>query len=282
MADKLLFVHYCAKDSLDDTLTLDPLAELAYRRLVDMIYTTNDNLPDNDRMLGHATKTGKRWRAIKRELIGLGKIEIVEGRISNARCRIELAKSERNSLQKRAAGTASAECRKRDAAARHNLFKNPETRATATLTAVPTADQTAGWQTVNREPGKESSPCGDEAASRPRKARPMPVERAVAIWNEVCGDQLGCVSVLNETRRKVLASRLRAEFDTGNLMAWRAYCVRIAKSGFLSGANDRGWRASFDWAIGPRNCAKVIEGNYDDKAARHARPAHGPTTGAAI
>lgn len=122
-----LFVEYCAKDFLDGTHTLDAWEELAYRRIVDMIYDTNDKLADDDRKLAWMTKTGSRWKRIKPALIEAGKIEVLDGRITNPRCRSELEKSARKIAQKSAAGTASAEARK--------TLKDNETSSTAVATA---------------------------------------------------------------------------------------------------------------------------------------------------
>jgi len=105
-----LFVDYCAKDFLDGTHQLDPWVELAYRRICDMIYTTNDRLANDDRMLAWATKTGRRWRAIKQALTGgdRPKLLIVDGRLTNRRCQDELHKAAERIAQKREAGAASA------------------------------------------------------------------------------------------------------------------------------------------------------------------------------
>jgi uncharacterized protein YdaU (DUF1376 family) len=136
-----LFVEYCAKDFLDGTLSLDVWEELAYRRLVDMIYATNDKVKDDDKKLAWATKTGSRWPKIKVALIDAGKIEVVDGRITNARCQKELEKSAKKIAQKRVAGHASAEARKSP--------ENKETTPTAADTAVPTAEATAAQLTTN-------------------------------------------------------------------------------------------------------------------------------------
>lgn len=103
-----LFVEYCAKDFLDGTQQLDVWEEIAYRRVVDMIYATNDALADDDRKLAWMTKVGSRWKKIRESLISAGKIEAVEGRITNARCRKELEKSAKKIAQKVGAGIASA------------------------------------------------------------------------------------------------------------------------------------------------------------------------------
>lgn len=67
--NKVLFVEWCAADALGGTLQMDPLTELAYRRILDMIYATDDNLMDDDAVLQYSTKAGKKWKAIKLSLI---------------------------------------------------------------------------------------------------------------------------------------------------------------------------------------------------------------------
>lgn len=42
---------------------------------------------------------------------------------------------------------------------------------------------------------------------------------------------------------------------------------RANQSAFLTGNNDRGWKADFDWLINQTNMAKVLEGKYDNKQA---------------
>lgn len=135
---KVLFVEYCAKDILDGTIQMDPLTELVYRRLLDMIYSTNDQLLDND-ALQYATKAGSKWKKIRSELIEVhGKIYIEDGYIRNVKCSEKLAKSRKNIEQKSAAGKASSEARK--------SLENNKTTSTAVETAEPTSEVT------NQEP----------------------------------------------------------------------------------------------------------------------------------
>jgi hypothetical protein len=128
---KILFVQYCAKDFLDGTQNMDAITELAYRRICDMIYSTNDNLLDND-SLQYATKTGAKWKRIRKELIEVHKkIYIENGFIRNMKCTEKIEDSRKNIEQKRAAGLAAAEARK--------ALKDNETGSTADGTADPTA-----------------------------------------------------------------------------------------------------------------------------------------------
>jgi len=134
---KVLFVEYCADDFLGGTLELDPLTELAYRRICDMIYKSNDNLRDTD-SLAHATKAGTKWKKIRQELIDIEKIFIENGYIRNEKCTEKLAKSRKNIEQKSLAGKYSAEKAK--------SLKEQETTPTAVTTTVITAEAT------NQEP----------------------------------------------------------------------------------------------------------------------------------
>lgn len=127
---KVLFIEYCAKDFLDGTQNMDAETELAYRRIVDMIYATNDKLLDND-SLKYATKTGNKWKKIRQQLIEVHqKIYIEDGFIRNKKCIEKLQKSRTNIEQKSAAGKSSAQKRK--------PLKNNKTGSTGVATAAPT------------------------------------------------------------------------------------------------------------------------------------------------
>ena len=134
--DPGLFVSYCAKDFLDGTQLLDPWEELAYRRICDMIYATNDRLPDDDRKLAWMTKVGRRWPAIKATLTGgeRPKLIVVDGRITNIRCQEALGTAAQSIAQKGRAGAASA--------ATGKSLKNLKQHRTADRSPVRTADRT--------------------------------------------------------------------------------------------------------------------------------------------
>lgn len=104
---KVLFVEWCAADALGGMTQMKPMTELAYRRIIDMIYSTNDRLLDDDDVLQFSTKTGAKWKAIKKELIEVhGKIFIEAGRIRNTICTEKLEKSRKNIAQKSEAAKA--------------------------------------------------------------------------------------------------------------------------------------------------------------------------------
>ena len=265
-------VDYSASDFLGGTILLDAWEELAFRRICDLIYVTHDDLPDNNK-LAQLTKVGRRWTKIRARLIELGKIEEINGRISQPRCRRELADAEARIIQAKRAGMASAEKRK--------ALKELQGESTGVTSGVGTQDPTADpttYQlpaTIKKEPPvspKGDTPACQETSKDPGGERPAFLDRGeesqdapaemVRIWNEVCGAKVVKAQKLHDSRRRTLTKRLKEDFG-GSLSEWRAYCERIVAAPHLIGTNDRGWRASLDWVLRPANMTKVLEGNYD-------------------
>ena len=81
-------------------------------------------------------------------------------------------------------------------------------------------------------------------------------------WNCVCGQAgLPVVRKLYGSRRAKAIKRWREDFGA-SVAQWGSYCEKIAGNDFLTGQNDRGWRASFDWSLEPRALTRVMEGSY--------------------
>jgi hypothetical protein len=84
----------------------------------------------------------------------------------------------------------------------------------------------------------------------------------VEYWNSK--GNLPKVLTLSKGRKSHLAARLKEpEFRD----RWKEVIDLIAKSSFLTGHNDRNWRATFDWVIkNADNYLKILEGRYSNKA----------------
>lgn len=95
-------------------------------------------------------------------------------------------------------------------------------------------------------------------------ASQAPIDQAIKIWNRICGDFGGTVRKITPTRRAALRTRLREDLQN-DLIQWTGYCETIAASSFLTGNNDRGWTADFDWALKQSNMIKVLEGRYKSR-----------------
>lgn len=83
------------------------------------------------------------------------------------------------------------------------------------------------------------------------------------MFNDIC-ISFPAVRSLSDARKKAIKARL----NTYTLEDFRQCFENAEASSFLKGANNRNWTATFDWLIKDANMAKVLEGNYADKASR--------------
>src|SRR3954453_20594493 len=104
---KPLWVRWWPAHALDGMMDLTPLEELAYRRILDMIFKSDDRLRDDDNVMPTATKTDRKWRAVKAALAAKGKIEVVDGFIRNARATTTCTETRDFRAKKSAAAVAS-------------------------------------------------------------------------------------------------------------------------------------------------------------------------------
>lgn len=89
----------------------------------------------------------------------------------------------------------------------------------------------------------------------------------VALWNSLEG--FPKVQSMPKGRTAHLKARLDDPFFAQN---YAEAIKRIASSRFLSGDNDRRWRADFDWLIKPDSVARIMEGKYDGRRAQEELP----------
>lgn len=83
----------------------------------------------------------------------------------------------------------------------------------------------------------------------------------VDLYHEICKSHPK-VKILTDKRKKIIRTRLR-KYTPDDI---RMLFEKTKKSRFLSGGNDRGWIADFDWLLKEGNMVKVLEGSYDGKA----------------
>lgn len=82
-------------------------------------------------------------------------------------------------------------------------------------------------------------------------------QRYVKYFNNRC-KRLSKVTVLTKQRKNAIRLRLQ-QYDHRTILKM---INEAAESDFLSGENERGWKATFDWLFRPNNFVKVLEGNY--------------------
>jgi hypothetical protein len=68
------------------------------------------------------------------------------------------------------------------------------------------------------------------------------------------------ITTITESRKKLAHARMKEPFFREN---WIAGMEAIRQSPFLTGKNDRGWKADIDWFLRPDSLPKILEGKYE-------------------
>lgn len=86
-------------------------------------------------------------------------------------------------------------------------------------------------------------------------------QQIIDLFNAICVS-FPSVRSLSDARKKAIKARL-STYSVDDIKQ----CFENAEaSSFLKGGNQRKWTANFDWIIKDSNFAKVLDGNYTDKA----------------
>lgn len=102
--------------------------------------------------------------------------------------------------------------------------------------------------------------------NKEQKKPAVPYQKIKELYNEICGDELLSIRTMSDRRRKHLRARWNEE---GNLDIFEYLFKKTIESDFLTGDNDRGWKADFDWLIkNETNFNKVLEGRYENNGKK--------------
>ena len=112
MAKGAIRIDWYPSDALGGMTFLTVAEELAYRRIIDLLYVSGGELPDDDGVLAEATRTFADWPAVRAGLLKKGKIDIAGGALTNARCTEILNHVAEKSEKARASGQASGRKRR--------------------------------------------------------------------------------------------------------------------------------------------------------------------------
>lgn len=117
-----------------------------------------------------------------------------------------------------------------------------------------------------------ASPSQSQSQEQRKKKEKMVVEaddglvlaEAQSLWNELARRK-GLVRVVRLTDARRSSLRLRLA-ELGGIEGWKTEVIdAVERSAFLCGANNRGFRASFDFVIKLESFLKIREGKYDDR-----------------
>ncbi len=292
----MFFYQFNIPDYTVGTVHLSNLEDLAYRRLLDLYYDTEQPIPLETQWVA------KRLR-LDTETVATVLSEFfvrTENGWINHRCDIEIQRYRSLSERNRRNGKAGGRPTSPDKDGKNN-------RSVASRNPVGSQRQPTGKPTMNYElrtknyelnipltplggsgnvdsltdskPEAGQDPGNDKIISTSRQtpeveddfdptgARPHP-RHLLDIWNDCCRvvpelPRVREVTFKPGTKRwKTAKTRLKEIPDLGY---WERAIQRIAASPFCQGENDRGWKCDFDFVLKPDSHIKAFEGKYDRK-----------------
>lgn len=99
--------------------------------------------------------------------------------------------------------------------------------------------------------------------NREKNNAAVPYQQIADSYNEICGNVFPKVTKLTDKRRRAIKACMAQGFTAEDLYsAFR----KAASTPFLTGKNERSWRAGFDFIMKPDNLQKIIEGVYGTAA----------------
>jgi len=249
------FYEFNIKSYHAETAHLTELEDLAYRRLLDFYYDTQQPIPNNIPLLTRRLRLGSEFiESVLQEFFLLQ-----EDGWHNEHCDEKIAKY--CAFIERQKTNGSKGGRGKDASAKPNKPKPLPKRSTG-LQPLPTKPL----------PTTQVIEDADASLSTPGKKRPVldgiPYQKIVDLYHEILPANPR-VADLTDKRKSHIGARWRSG-RLPDLESWRSYFVRCSESNFLtgqcepSGGRNKRFKADIDWLINENNIIKVAEGKYDN------------------
>jgi len=108
--------------------------------------------------------------------------------------------------------------------------------------------------------GKEDSKGDFSDGKHPDPTPSVPYETVKNLYNDICKSLPRC-TLLSDARKKAIKARMSSGYT---LEHFKTVFTKAEASSFLTGKNDRNWRANIDWLFLDSKMARVLEGYYDD------------------
>ena len=246
-------------DYASHTAHLEPIEDIAYRRMLDLYYRTEKPLPDSVEEIARLIRMRDHAATI-RDILNEFFKPSPEG-YRNPRCDEEISSFAAMVEGGRKGGLKAAEKRRGSQGSTPHI-----------------APLAKGYY----QPEPEPEPNNLETTSLVASAAPTPripvcpVDEIVNAFHEKL-PMLPRITVLSQSRKVALRARWREVITTDKMTAQEGleffvwFFERVACSPFLTGRTQsrdgRSWRADFDWLMKPTNFAKTVEGNYHKEAA---------------
>ena len=140
------------------------------------------------------------------------------------------------------------------------LDTSPDTCTDTCSTPVTTTEtETENIGTANAVPCDRQSRITSAAGS-------VPFKKILDLYNAKC-TRLRKIKTIDGKREIAVSAR----YKSYGIKDFEALFEIANASDFLCGSNGKNWSADFDWLMKATNMAKVLEGNYDNRASSPAR-----------
>ena len=256
-------------DYASHTGHLDPMEDLAYRRMLDAYYLREGQLPTDVSEVSRLIRL-RDQTAIVRDVLNEFFQQTPEG-WRHIRCDEEIAKMQDKQAKARASAQASVNARRAKAnpTLTEGLTDAQQTfneRSTDVQLPTPTPTPTPNEEYIcppDGEPeAKDGLPVCQHKAVMDLYHQHLPTLRRVEVWN---ASRQG---YLRQRWREVAIDigKSRPATDEAMLEWWAGFFQHINKSKFLTGKvnskDGRAFVADLEWIIKPSNVSKNIEGKY--------------------
>lgn len=244
-------------DYIKNTLHLSLMEDLAYRRLLDFYYDSEQPIPkDIPRVARRLRLDSQVVKTVLDEFFTL-----TDDGYKNHRADLEIASYHEYMARQKANGSKGGRPKK----TQEKPTGNPD------LTQNNPKQQPL---TINQEPLDIAPTVLGKTDKSVIDRIPCPADELLNLYHTQC-QSLPRAMMLNGNRRKHLVSRWREVYATDKfadkyegIEIFKSFFERVNKSDFLCGRtqnkNGRVWKASLDWLILPTNFLKVVEGHYDN------------------
>lgn len=111
---------------------------------------------------------------------------------------------------------------------------------------------------------KAAAELGEAILKNREKNSAVPYQQIIDAYNQNCGS-LPKATKLTDKRKRAIRTCAAQGFSVDDM---REAFQKAASTPFLTGQNERGWRANFDFIIKPDNMQKILEGAYGSAATQ--------------
>lgn len=107
----------------------------------------------------------------------------------------------------------------------------------------------------------------DKLSLAPSSGDEVDYDALMRYFNDTFRGRLPAIRTVTPCRRQSIRARVRQYGKEGIMEVFRL----VSQSAFLTGGNERGWKADFDWIFKQENFTKILEGNYNGKQSSDNR-----------